>query len=131
MQSPNFSLADRKRIVDANYGRDFGWHVRSKSDEPIAELRDAQAGSEMFWTSYQVIPLSGHNEVHTESFWYPDCQRISNIAFPHFILSTFGRFDPASCRVELRSTHIPVDFKWVDWLRSPRWMVRRKWAADI
>lgn len=131
MQTPNFSLADRKRIVDANYGRDFGWHVLSHSGEPIAELRDAQAGSEMFWTRYQVIPLYGHTEVLTESFWYPECQRLSNIAFPNFIVSTFGRFDPASNRVDLRSTYIPVDFKWLDWLRSPRWMLRRRWAADI
>ena len=55
MNPTQLTLSDRIAIVDADYGRDFGWHVLSERDEPLAILTDAQY-ADMFWNAYLVTP---------------------------------------------------------------------------
>ena len=57
MDTPQLSLTDRITIADASYGREFGWHVLSDRDEPLATLT-APRYADMFWTSYIVTPLA-------------------------------------------------------------------------
>ena len=118
------SLADRMAIVVANFGRDFGWHVLSSDDEPLAALTECTS-VDMFWNSYLVTPLAGHTATLTESFWHPDRHNIRNIRYPNFIVQAFGHFDCESNRVTLRSTYISVDFSWLERLRAPLWFLRR------
>ena len=117
-------LADRMAIVDADFGRDFGWYVLSSDDQPLAALTES-VSAEMFWNSYLVTPLAGHDVTLTEAFWYPDSQRIRNIRYPNFVVETFGHFDCESNRVTLRSTNINVEFSWLERLRAPLWFLRR------
>ena len=119
------SLADRMAIVDADYGRDFGWHVLSSNGEPVAMLTDC-AAADMFWNSYLVTPLTDHTSILTEGFWHPDCHRIRNIRYPDFVIETFGHLDTDSNRVTLRSTYIKIDFTWLDRARAPLWFLRRR-----
>ena len=117
----SLSLADRKRIVDANYGRDFGWHVLSPADIALATL------SEWKDISYLVTPLDGHHETLTADFWYPDCHRLRNLSYPEFIVDVFGHLHSETNRVTFRYDYICVDFGWLDHLRSPLWFLLRSW----
>lgn len=117
------SHTERIAIANANYGRDYGWHVLSECDEPLATLTDPQY-AEMFWTSYLVTPLDGHIATQTKAFWYPDCHRIRNIRYPAFVVNTFGHFDPKTNRATIRFDYLNVEFNWTDFLRSPLWCLR-------
>ncbi|WP_146390361.1 hypothetical protein [Allorhodopirellula solitaria] len=118
------SLSDRLSIVDADYGRDFGWHVLSPAGDPVAKLSDPEF-TDTFWTSYVVTPIAGQDETLTAAFWSVDCHRIRNIAFPCCLVDTFGHFNIATRRVTLRSAYIRVQFSWFDRIRKPLWFVRR------
>ena len=118
------TLSDRIAIVDADYGRDFGWHVLSERDEPLAILTGAQY-ADMFWNAYLVTPLDGHTITQTEGFWHPDCHRIRNIGYPDFVVDTFGHYDPETNRATIRFDYIKVGFTWADSFRAPLWFLRR------
>ena len=132
VDSPQLSLTDRITIADASYGREFGWHVLSNRDEPLATLTDPRY-ADMFWTSYIVTPLDGHEVTQTEDFWFPDCHRIRNIGYPNFVVEIFGNFDPQTSRATIRLDYINVDFTWADRLRAPLWFLRRwfKWNTNL
>jgi hypothetical protein len=119
-----FSLSDRIAIANANYGRDFGWHVLSGLGEPLAALTDHH-DVDMFWSSYVVAPLDGHTSTLTEGFWNRDCHRIRSIKYPNFVVETFGHFDPQTTRATIRAGYINVSFTWFDRVRSPWWFFRR------
>lgn len=119
-----FSLSDRIAIANANYGRDFGWHVLSGLGEPLAALTDHH-DVDMFWSSYVVTPLDGHTSTLTEGFWNRDCHRIRNIKYPKFVAETFGHFDPQTTRATIRAGYIHVSFTRLDRVRSPWWFFRR------
>jgi len=118
------TLSDRIAIAEASYGRDFGWHVLSNRDEPLATLTDPQY-AEMFWNSYIVTPLKGHVITQTEDFWYPDCHRIRNIGYPEIVVDTFGHYDAETNRATIRADYINVYFTRTDRLRAPLWFLRR------
>ena len=118
------TLSDRIAIADANYGRDFGWHVLSDCDEPLATLTDPQF-AELSWTAYTVTPVDSHTITQTKGFWYPDCHRIRNISYPDFVVETFGHYDAETNRATIRLDYINVDFTWSDRLRDPLWFFRR------
>ncbi|PHQ34000.1 hypothetical protein CEE69_16990 [Rhodopirellula bahusiensis] len=124
MDPTQLTFSDRFAIVDANYGREFGWHVLSDSDEPIATLTDPQF-ADMFWTAYTLTPVDGHAVTQSEGFWHPDCHRIRNLGFPNFIVDTFGHYDPETNRVTIRFDYINVDFTWPDRFLAPLWFLRR------
>ena len=101
---PKLSKADQRRIIEANYGRDFGWNVLSSTDTPIATLTDCR-WFDMFWDSYLVTPLGGHDETLTTQFWYPDCHFLQNIEFPSVTVEAFGRLDEETNRAVLRCAY--------------------------
>ena len=125
-----FSFIDRKRIVDANDGRDFGWHVLSIDDAPLATLTDCR-WAEMFWDSYLVTPVGDHAETLTADFWYPDCHRLRSLEFPEIVVDVFGHFDAGSNSVTLRGGYHKVKFSWLDRLRSPVWFARHFWNHGV
>jgi hypothetical protein len=123
LEPTQLSFSDRIAIADASYGRDFGWHLLSARDEPLATLTDPQF-ADMFWTTYIVTPLDGHAITQTEGFWHPDCHRIRNIRYPNFVVDTFGHYDAETSRATVRFDYIKLDFKWTDILRAPLWFLR-------
>ena len=123
MDQTRLTLSDRIAIAEASYGRDFGWHVLSDHDEPLATLTDPQY-ADMFWNAYIVTPLNDHTITQTEDFWHPACHRIRNIAYPDFVVDTFGRYDSETNRATIRFDYICVDFTWADRLRAPLWFLR-------
>ena len=74
-------LSDRIAIADANYGRDFGWHVLSTRDAPLATLTEHQY-VDMFWTSYLVTSLDENSVTQTNDFWRSASHRIRTFAIP-------------------------------------------------
>ena len=124
VDSLQLSRTERIAIADASYGREFGWHVLSDRDEPLATLTDPRF-ADMFWTSYIVTPLDGKAVAQTEEFWFPDCHRIRNIGYPDFVVEIFGKFDPRTDRATIRFDYINVEFTWADRLRSPLWFLQR------
>ena len=121
----NECLRQRIAILESNEGRNSGWFVLSPSNEPIATLTDCCCWVEMFWDSFLVTPLDGHDETLTHAFWYPACHQLRNIEFPNYETEVFGHFEPESNRVTLRFAYIPVNFNWLDRLRAPHWFLRQ------
>jgi hypothetical protein len=117
---------DRVAIAESRYGRDCGWYVESNKGERLAELIDCE-WAEMFWDSYRVVPIAGHEESLTEEFWYPDCHKVRNRVFDTFVVETFGHFNPTTQRVALRSLYLPVTLTLRDKMRAPLrcWRVSR------
>ena len=124
MDPSQLSFSDRIIIAEANYGRDFGWHVLSDRAEPLATLTDPRS-VDMGWNAYIVTPLDDHTFTQTEGFWHPECHRIRNIAYPDFVVDTYGHYDPETNRATIRFDCINVNFTWADRLRAPLWFFRQ------
>ena len=123
-QNMKLSLRQRIEIVEANYGREWGWEVLSEEDEPLATLTEPGAPDAydgMFWTSYIITPINKNDQTQTEEFWYPDCHRIRSIRYPSYIVDTFGHYNPERNRATIRFDYILVSFNWIDRVRAPLW----------
>ncbi len=78
------------RIIESDYGRDFGWFV-IRDGERIASLSDCQH-EEMFWDSYIVEPMTDDPDLNRRlqsAFWQGDewsgCEFVSR-EFPDVVV---------------------------------------------
>lgn len=71
IQETALKQADRLRVFESDYGRDFGWFVE-KEGTVVAVLVDHER-EDMFWDSYRVEPGEGTSlpeGVFTPEFWH-------------------------------------------------------------
>jgi hypothetical protein len=57
----------RLRILESNYGRDFGWYVEAEGRR-VAALTDCR-WEDMFWDSYRLEPLTTDPALFSDDFW--------------------------------------------------------------
>jgi hypothetical protein len=71
MDKTNFSLAERLRIWETDYGRSAGWLMELRG-HPVAMLSDPKP-EEKGWTSYRFAPVTQDlkllADMKTEKFW--------------------------------------------------------------
>lgn len=117
----------RRQLLDANYGRDFGWFVE-KDGRRLAALTDARF-EDMFWDSYAVEPLAGteseRETVFTAAFWLQPELVFRNRVTSDVAHNAF-QGGPAPTRerprVWMRSLYISLDES-----ALARFLARRRW----
>lgn len=71
MDKPTYSLADRLRIWETDYGRTSGWLMEFHG-QPVGMLSEPQP-VEKGWTSYRFVPVTQDTRLlaamKTEKFW--------------------------------------------------------------
>src|SRR5689334_19706275 len=110
---PSLAMLRGLRILESNYGRDFGWFVEVEG-RAVAVLTDCQ-WADIFWDSYRVDVLDDGDEFFTDAFW-DRCDRlafrnrefgdVASLAFPcghaGSMLKDTGRILVRRCYLDLR-----------------------------
>ncbi len=95
----------QKRIIESNYGRDFGWYVEEPDGKRLATLTEPEWDSAgQFWYFYKITPLVEEAErslLNTEPFWKRDDLVFRNLEFNLVAPNAFGSLRPDG-RVRMR-----------------------------
>ncbi len=119
------------RIVESNYGRDFGWYVE-RDGRRLAALTEPW-WEDQFWFSYRVEPLTDDpatlEELRSDGFW----QRFDRLVFRSREFGTAipyafpggipGQTVRESGRVSMRGLYVPV--RCYPWDSLLLWLWRR------
>ncbi len=121
--------AERLKVFEANYGRDFGWFVE-KGGLRVAALTEPRF-EDMFWYSYIVEPLAENSAeaeaIFTEDFWAEPGLTFRNRVTGEVVSSAFrggGIPTKVSPRIMMRGLYTsmePTAFE-----RVLLWLRRRK-----
>lgn len=112
MNQNSLSIIDKLSIAEADSGRFFGWYVES-SESTLAKLVEPQF-RDMFWYSYKIIPLEGHQETLTADFWFPNCYLFRNCRYIEFTIKSFGHYEEGLQRVSVQGLCIPIKFNIIE-----------------
>ena len=126
-------MTRRLRIIESDYGRNYGWYVE-RNGRRIAALTDPVWDCEsQFWFRYRVVPLSDDPAdlafLRSDACWNASGEAIyRNREFGEIACSAFGQIGAAEVvcetgEVSMRFLHLWVPDYFCDWLLA--WLRRR------
>ncbi|QEL14444.1 hypothetical protein [Limnoglobus roseus] len=102
----------RLRIVESNYGREYGWYVE-RDGRRLAALTEP-ISSDMFWVRYRVEPVSSSadviNALFEDDYWCSPKYVFRNQQFPHHVIEGMGPVDSDRRHVMMRFLYIVPPF---------------------
>src|SRR5262245_9053823 len=102
----------RLRIVQSDYGRDFGWYVE-RDGQRLGVLSEPTF-ADMFWVRYRILPVRDDPEVEKllfeEDYWVSPKYRFINREFSKYNVEAFGPVESDRRHVTMRGLYLNVSF---------------------
>ena len=118
----------RLRIVESDYGREFGWYVE-RDGRRLAALTEP-AYADMFWVRYCVEPVSQSADtldaLFEDAYWCSPKYVFRSRQFSDCVVEGMGPVDPGRCHATLRFLYIVPSFSRWERVRY-FWRLRRSW----
>ena len=111
----HLSLNDKLNILQAGWGRCFGWNVELEGQR-IADLIDPQS-RDVCWDSYAIVNCD-RDTIYSEEFWKSNSLSFRNIEYPDYCIESFGIYENNK-RVLARDLFIPIRFSLAEKIFAP------------